>query len=306
MSNAQSFVAIGVSLFLGGVAGLWAGRSAGFAPGERIGSSAAAGKVGPATGLEREREGLRNISADTGLEGLSFQKQKEVLLRLRDKLGGMVPAHLQLALARMVRGFTADQTAELLEVLPSGLEVDFVMPSAALAYANALPEGPLRNRALATLARWPGLKIEQYPAILAAVGELDAVTALEWGRNLAGVAEKLPPGLARDTAFAKATEREVKSDPAAAAARLESMAGSPDYAAAVLGFVRGSASKDPAAAAEWALSIGTESDRQRQVALETVAAAWFKANPGEARAWVEQAPLSGPEYFQLTGRPRSK
>ena len=50
MSSAQSFVAIGGSLVPGGVAGLWAGRSAGFVPGERIGSSAAAGKEEPVRG----------------------------------------------------------------------------------------------------------------------------------------------------------------------------------------------------------------------------------------------------------------
>jgi hypothetical protein len=81
-------------------------------------------KEGAAAGLEEEREGLQNISEEIGFEGLNVQKHKDVLVRLRAKFGRTYPAHLQLALGRMVRGFTADQTAELLEALPSGSEGD--------------------------------------------------------------------------------------------------------------------------------------------------------------------------------------
>lgn len=243
------------------------------------------------------------------LVGLSPELQRSAGPAL-GQLGRQKPeefARLAAQLANSPAGIAGAEGA-ILGMLPKdgakdGAKAD---PAAALAYANELPEGPLRNRALATLTRWPGLKVEQYPEILAAVGELDDATARDLARKVYGFAEKLPPGVARETAFAEVVKKEAEGDPVAAAVRLEKMAGTPDYASAALGFVRGSVGKDPAAAAEWALSIRAESGLQRSVALETVAAAWFKANPEEARAWVEQAPLSGPEYFQLTGRQRSK
>ena len=95
-------------------------------------------------------------------------------------------------------------------------------------------------------------------------------------------------------------------DPAGAAKRLDALSGTPDYAAAVRGFVEQTARKDPGAAAEWALTIPASSPLQRISALERVASAWFKAAPDDARAWVDKAALSDTEYFQLTGRSRNR
>ena len=179
-------------------------------------------------------------------------------------------------------------------------------PAGALAYAKALPEGALRNRALAALAKWPGLDLARQPEIAAAVAGLPSDAARVLGRELEGSAEKLPVGVARESAFVGSLKTQADKDPAAAAQRLESLAGTGDYPAAVLGFVTATAGKDPAAAAEWAFSIGRESPQQRGAALEATATAWFSANPEEARAWVEKAPLSESEYFQLTGRVRAR
>jgi hypothetical protein len=70
--------------------------------------------------------------------------------------------------------------------------------------------------------------------------------------------------------------------------------------------VDATASKDPAAAAEWALKIDPSAPAQRAAALERVAREMFLKNPDDARAWAEKAPLSDAEYAQLTGRQRQR
>jgi hypothetical protein len=179
-------------------------------------------------------------------------------------------------------------------------------PSSILAYANKLPEGSIRDRALATMAVWPGIDFGQHPELLAAVRNLPPDVARDIGNFLSYNASNLPEGPARDSAFTSALKGDADKDPTAAAKRLEGLANSKDYPAAVLGFVGSTAGKDPAAAADWALSIGPNSAFVRQQALEKVAQEWNKKNADEVRAWVEKAPLTDREYFILTGRSRSK
>ena len=98
---------------------------------------------------------------------------------------------------------------------------------------------------------------------------------------------------------------QARTDPAAAAQRLEALPpNSSDYAAAVRGFVDSTSAKDPASAAEWALSIPPSSSSHRSGALERVATEYFRTNPDGAREWVEKAPLTIEEYRRLTGRTR--
>lgn len=176
----------------------------------------------------------------------------------------------------------------------------------ALALAQSLPEGPLRNAALVELLKWPEAKASERPEVLAALAQTEPEEARRLGRDLGKVAADLPSGVARDSAFISALREQTGKDPAAAAKRLDALAGTPDYPAAVRGFVDETARKDPAAAAEWALSIAASSPLHRISALERVAAAWFKSAPDAARAWVETAPISDVEYFQLTGRARQR
>ncbi|MEY2600279.1 MAG: hypothetical protein RLZZ142_2538 [Verrucomicrobiota bacterium] len=178
-------------------------------------------------------------------------------------------------------------------------------PSSALQFANALPEGPMRNIALAQIAKWPGLKLSEQPEVLAAIAQLPREDAARLGRDVPAQAEALPAGVARDMAFLNKLRTQAEKDPTAAASRLESMAGSADYPAAVRGFVEATAMRDPATAAAWALSIDPAAGpQQRLSALERAASSMFRRNPDEAREWVEKAPLSNTEYFLLTGRKR--
>ncbi|MEI6713529.1 MAG: hypothetical protein WCO60_07245 [Verrucomicrobiota bacterium] len=178
--------------------------------------------------------------------------------------------------------------------------------ASALAYANSLPEGAIRDRALANMAKWPGMDLAKHPEVLAAVGNLPDEIARQMGVTLSANASKLPEGPARESAFSNALKGDTDRDPAAATKRLDELAGSKDYPAAVLGFVDATAGKDPAAAADWALSIGANSASVRQQALEKLAQVWKIKDAEEARAWVEKAPLTDREYFILTGRTRSK
>jgi hypothetical protein len=179
-------------------------------------------------------------------------------------------------------------------------------PADAILYAKALPEGAARTAALSQLAQWPGINLKEHPDITGAIAALPREDAIRMGRELEKSAADLPSGYARNTAFAASLRQQAEKDPAAALARLQSLAGTADSAAAVRGYVDATAAKDPAAAAEWALGIDASVPGQRMAALERVAREMFAKNPDEARAWVEKAPLSDAEYIQLTGRQRAR
>ena len=186
------------------------------------------------------------------------------------------------------------------------LEKDKSAVGAAYEYAQALPEGSLRDAALVELLRISGSDALSRPGVTEALTKLPSEEAVRLGRDLAQVADSLPSGPLRDSAFASAFRKQSKDDPAVAAQKLESIAGTADYPAAVRGFVESTVAKDPAAAAEWALSIGSQAAMHRGAALEKVASTWFKADPKAAQAWVEGAQLTDSEYFQLTGRQRAR
>jgi hypothetical protein len=80
-----------------------------------------------------------------------------------------------------------------------------------------------------------------------------------------------------------ALREQTGKDPAAAAKRLDALAGTPDYAPAVRGFVDETVRRDPAGAADWALSIGESAPLHRISALERVASAWLRKDPDAAR-----------------------
>ena len=195
-------------------------------------------------------------------------------------------------------------------------------PDSAVAYAKSLPEGTMRNTALAQLARMPGIDLSKQPEILNAIQSLPREEAARLGRDLEEQSRadssaktiaitSLPQGPALDAALASNFRRNADKDAAQAAANLEQMRNLSSYPAAVRGFVDATASKDPAAAADWALSItsSTEDDSaqtQRMAALERVAREFAERNPEEAKKWLNTAPLSDREYLILSGKPRPK
>jgi hypothetical protein len=176
----------------------------------------------------------------------------------------------------------------------------------ALRFAKTLPEGPMRNAALVQMAAQRRIQdFATQPEAAQAIASLPWEEATWFGKTMASNAQKLPSGAARDIAFATMCRKEAEKDPAAAAQTLRSLASTSDYPAAVRGFVDATAMKDPAAAADWALSIPPAAAQQRAAALDRVAITLFRKDPESARAWVESAPLSPQEYFLLTGRHRS-
>jgi hypothetical protein len=174
---------------------------------------------------------------------------------------------------------------------------------AALAFAKGLPEGAMRSAALVEAAQNADMKKlnlvanEELRDALAALGPLESRTVAQ---KFADAADKLPQGALRESAFAAQISAAAQKDPKSAAKKVEALSGSADYPAAVRGFVDATAAKDPAAAADWALSIGPQGG-QRTAALEKAAAEYFRQKPDEARKWVTNAPLSAEEYFLLTG-----
>jgi predicted Zn-dependent protease len=124
-------------------------------------------------------------------------------------------------------------------------------PEKALAYARALPEGEARNTALFAMLKWPGTNLWSDPEVAGALAQAAPEQAWRLGIETAagGSPEKLPPGHARQSAFQFSVQSDAFKDPDAAAKRLESLAGTADYAPAVRGFVDALAARDPAAAA---------------------------------------------------------
>jgi hypothetical protein len=179
-------------------------------------------------------------------------------------------------------------------------------PAAALAYAKGLPEGPLRSAALAETAMAYGLdrvNLVANPEVSEALAALGPAEARDVGKQFAEAADKLPQGPVRESALAAQIKNAAQKDAQAAAKKVEALSGSADYPAAVRGFVEATAAKDPAAALDWALSIGLQG-AQRAAALEKAVAEYFRKSPEEARKWVANAPLSAEEYFLLTGSRR--
>jgi hypothetical protein len=174
-------------------------------------------------------------------------------------------------------------------------------PAAAIAFAQSLPVGPARTAALAEMVRWPGLDLSAHPEISTALAQLSQADARRYVQQVNP--EALPPSPLRESAYASQLAKAAQKDPQAAAKRVDALSNSADYPAAVRGFVEATAAKDPAAAVEWALTIGVTGP-QRSAALEKAAGEYFRLKPADARKWVEKAPLTPEEYYMLTGRPR--
>ncbi len=175
-----------------------------------------------------------------------------------------------------------------------------------IAYATRLPEGTMRNAALAEIATFANIDIKTHPEVLQALSSLPERDAHKLAPSLIQKVDSLPPSPVREAAMQAALRDQSRTDPASAAKRLESLpANSSDYAAGVRGFVESTSAKDPASAAEWALSIPASAATHRTGALERVATEYFRTNPDGAREWVEKAPLTDEEYRRLTGRTRA-
>ncbi len=182
-------------------------------------------------------------------------------------------------------------------------EAQVKVPEAALSYAKSLPEGALRRAALVEVAQKCDLRkvdLAAHPEMREALASLGPLEAYNIAKKFVDTADKLPQGALRERAFAGQISAAASKDPKTAAKKVEALAGSADYPAAVRGFVEATATLDPAAAVDWALSIGLQGG-QRTAALEKAAMEYFVQKPDAARKWVASAPLSAEEYFLLTG-----
>ena len=176
-------------------------------------------------------------------------------------------------------------------------------PAAALELVNSLPDGVFRRFALLKLALNPGVHPATQPEVREVLSSLSGSDAKIQGWILEKRAADLPPGEVRQAAERHQFNKLAEKDPAAAARELVRL-GPAEYPAAVRDFVQSVVHKNPAEAADWALSIPVGAMAERTAALEMAAKFWFRADPGRAREWVESAPLSDREYFALTGERR--
>ena len=183
--SVQPVLAIGVSILVGGAGGVLVSRGA------KAGVSTTV-VVGGTSEFSVERElkvEPQNVSVDVGFSGFTLEKQKDVLLRLKAKYGDTYPANMQVALARLTRGLSVEQTIELLEALPKGKEGDrFVRqfliehiasldPPRALELGRKLKDNLLLARTMSVVAQKSGPEALR---ILETMPEAERSTALGW------------------------------------------------------------------------------------------------------------------------------
>jgi hypothetical protein len=175
-----------------------------------------------------------------------------------------------------------------------------------LNYIEKLPEGPVRDAALARLSVEKDFPLADRPDALQALARISGAEAWRAGGNLADKYQLLPPSEVRTVAIGRwiyyVADSGSDSD---AAETLQRLTG-PEYAAGVRGFIQSkAANEDPKAAAQWALSIPPELGNERLYALHDLLRKWSAQEPEEAAQWIQTAPVSDTEYFRLTGKKRS-
>jgi hypothetical protein len=178
-------------------------------------------------------------------------------------------------------------------------------PNAAQAWANALPEGEGKARALDSV--YIAMADKDRAGTLKAVSELSkmgiptpgtvARLIREWPnddvKGLMNWVMEMPPGKGQTEALARATEVLARRDPKATAEWLGGFSGSPARDNAVQTFARNILSRDAGMAYEWAATISDEAERQRT--LHQLTLEWFRLNPGAAFDWMQKADALSPE-----------
>ena len=175
-------------------------------------------------------------------------------------------------------------------------------PAEAAQWADALPEGHVRNMAMRRVAdRYvdddPQAAAEwasQYPdnaGVIAEVSETwasrEPQAALEWLTTL-------PEGKGQHAGMQQAVREWTDEDPAAASEYLTTMPASQTKDAAIMGFTRRLAYEDPAAAIAWAETVST--NEGRTAALAIVGRNWARKDPQAAAEWAASSGL--PENVQ--------
>jgi hypothetical protein len=178
-------------------------------------------------------------------------------------------------------------------------------PAEAAQWAEALPAGDLRGKAMERVAdryvdvdptaaaSWAENFNDQPEGsgVIAEVGGnwawRDPEAALSW-------LQTLPEGAGQSAGMARALGAWARRDPTAAGQHLQGMPASPARDAAISGYSQRVAWEDPQAAMSWAQSISVQD--QRHEAMIGVGRAWTRRDAGGAAEWVRSSGL--PEEVQ--------
>ena len=181
-------------------------------------------------------------------------------------------------------------------------------PEATAAWADSLPEGPVRAVARARVV-WDLGKQDHGAAAAWVEGfshEPDAPLGVEamakvWAQNdIAGSVqwlETLEPGYARRKGLSAAYGYWGALEPESAGLYLNQQVNTPDRDFAINGFISGLAHKDPETAVMWAEEI-TEKGL-REAAMVRAGHHFFRRNEEAAKDWMQGTPLSDKAMKQL-------
>ena len=173
-------------------------------------------------------------------------------------------------------------------------------PAATRAWAEALPNGPLREQvgfqiALSACAEGDFRQAAAaYEAVAATdptgalAGQLAAALAGQDGAAAAEWAMQRSEGPARTAAVSAVAEQWSQRDPRGAAAWIEQMPPGAEHDAAVHEFVAKVVYADPPTAAEWVKQVTDPAKRAK--AAEEVFFIWNSENPIASREWLRDLP----------------
>lgn len=169
--------------------------------------------------------------------------------------------------------------------------------SEALAWAQKLPDGPLKNRVfaivverLATLSPTDSLRLLPQ---LSETDQLKVSRALgkEWTKIDAAAAQQwitqLPEGAMRREAVAAMAQQMVSTNPMATVRWLDQLPNGPSRDAAIGAFAGQFVQEDPLVALSWTGAIGNAQTRAAE--LERITRQWLQNDREAARQWISQS-----------------
>lgn len=176
-------------------------------------------------------------------------------------------------------------------------------PQDAIAWCQALPQGPSRDSAMASLVS--NLSESDLPRARSLFGELtpDAQASSVsdfaehfWHQDEKGArdwAESLAPGKAQNQAMMKLASSWAEESPAKTAEWLGTLPLGPARDAAIIGFAPLALSHDPEGTMAWVVTISDAIDRENDI--ENAVRNWMRSDPAAAQAWVQNCPQVTPE-----------
>ncbi|MDX1952967.1 MAG: hypothetical protein SFY81_12365 [Verrucomicrobiota bacterium] len=173
-------------------------------------------------------------------------------------------------------------------------------PSAAIAQAQQMPEGPLMTTALgAAISTWAGAAPDQAAAFVASLNDENLQSIFvpsvvsQWANTDPGLAKdwvmQFPEGSTKLHVMETLASQWAQQDPVATGEWLTTLPNGQGREKAVGAFIDSITYNHPETAAQWAESLADESERNMR--MENSGRQWLNEDPEAARAWINSSSL---------------